>query len=113
MPSVSRALAIELARSNSIQCQENFISDQLRERGVKPAPGRAFHDPGDLTGKMFFNILATFAQFEADLIRMRTREGMAIARARRNSAACPPPASIPSAISPSFSPSQDQLSIAH
>jgi hypothetical protein len=33
-------------------------------------------------GKMFFNILATFAEFEPDLIRMRTREGMAIARAK-------------------------------
>jgi DNA invertase Pin-like site-specific DNA recombinase len=32
-------------------------------------------------GKMFFNILATFAEFESDLIRMRTREGMAVARA--------------------------------
>ena len=32
--------------------------------------------------KMFFNILATFAEFEADLIRLRTREGMAIARAK-------------------------------
>ena len=32
-------------------------------------------------GKMFFNILATFAEFEADLIRLRTREGMKIARA--------------------------------
>lgn len=31
---------------------------------------------------MFFNILATFAEFEADLIRMRTRGGMAIARAK-------------------------------
>ena len=31
---------------------------------------------------MSFNILATFAEFEAGLIRMRTREGMAIARAR-------------------------------
>lgn len=31
-------------------------------------------------GKLFFNILATFAEFEADLIRMRTREGMAVAR---------------------------------
>ena len=31
---------------------------------------------------MFFNILATFAEFEADPIRLRTREGMAIARAR-------------------------------
>jgi DNA invertase Pin-like site-specific DNA recombinase len=33
-------------------------------------------------GKMFFNILATFAEFEVDLLRMRTREGMAVARAR-------------------------------
>ena len=33
-------------------------------------------------GKLFFNIRATFAEFEADLIRLRTREGMAIARAR-------------------------------
>ena len=104
------------------------IADRLRERGVKLALGRALYDPGDPMGKMFFNILATFAEFEADLIRMRTREGMAIARARGkcaasspncpidssgNSAVCMPPASIPSAISPSSSPSQDQPSIAH
>ncbi|WAT27358.1 recombinase family protein [Pseudomonas sp. GXZC] len=31
--------------------------------------------------KLFFNILATFAEFESDLIRLSTREGMAIARA--------------------------------
>ena len=58
------------------------IADRLRERGVKLALGRALYDPDDPMGKMFFNILATFAEFEADLIRMRTREGMAIARAR-------------------------------
>jgi DNA invertase Pin-like site-specific DNA recombinase len=40
------------------------------------------YDPTDPMGKLFFNILATFAEFEADLIRMRTREGMAIARAK-------------------------------
>lgn len=33
-------------------------------------------------GKLFFNILATFAEFEADLIRLRTREGIAVARAK-------------------------------
>ncbi len=58
------------------------IADRLQNRGVKLALGRALYDPGDPMGKMFFNILATFAEFEADLIRMRTREGMAIARAK-------------------------------
>ena len=37
---------------------------------------------GDPMGKIFFNILATFAEFEVDLLRMRTREGMAVARAK-------------------------------
>ena len=58
------------------------IADRLRERDVKLALGRVLYDPGDPMGKLFFNILATFAEFETDLIRMRTREGMAIARAR-------------------------------
>ena len=49
------------------------IADQLQERGVKLALGRALYDPDDPSGKMFFNILSTFAEFEADLIRMRTR----------------------------------------
>jgi DNA invertase Pin-like site-specific DNA recombinase len=40
------------------------------------------YDPTDPMGKMIFNILATFAEFEVDLLRMRTREGMAIARAK-------------------------------
>ena len=58
------------------------IADQLEKKGVKLALGATVHDPADPMGKMFFNILATFAEFEADLIRMRTREGMAIARAK-------------------------------
>ena len=58
------------------------IADQLRERGVKLALGQTHYNPGDLMGKLCFNILAAFAEFEADLIRMRTREGMAIARAK-------------------------------
>ena len=58
------------------------IADSLSARGVKLALGASVYDPADPMGKMFFNILATFAEFEADLIRMRTREGMAIARAK-------------------------------
>ena len=49
------------------------IADRFREQGVKLALGRALYDPDDPMGKKFFNILATFAEFEADLIRMRTR----------------------------------------
>lgn len=58
------------------------IADELEQRGVKLSLGGSVHDPADPMGKMFFNILATFAEFEADLIRMRTKEGMAIARAQ-------------------------------
>lgn len=58
------------------------IAEQLQSRGVKLALGAATYDPSDPMGKMFFNVLATFAEFESDLIRMRTREGMAIARAK-------------------------------
>ncbi|HYN97663.1 MAG TPA: helix-turn-helix domain-containing protein [Pilimelia sp.] len=39
-------------------------------------------DPADPMGKMFYNVLAAFAEFEVNLLRMRTREGMAIARAK-------------------------------
>ena len=58
------------------------IADELKGRGVKLQIGSTVHDPLDPMGKMFFNILATFAEFESDLIRMRTREGMAVARAK-------------------------------
>ena len=58
------------------------IADELMKRGVKLQLGSTIHDPTDPMGKMFFNILATFAEFESDLIRLRTREGMAVARAK-------------------------------
>ena len=58
------------------------IADELAKRGMRLALGASVYDPHDPMGKMFFNILATFAEFEADLIRMRTKEGMAVARAK-------------------------------
>ncbi|MDQ0906748.1 DNA invertase Pin-like site-specific DNA recombinase [Streptomyces canus] len=42
--------------------------------------GGTLYDPADPMGKMFFNILATFDEFE--VVRMRTLEGMAVARAK-------------------------------
>ena len=58
------------------------IGDSLAARGVRLSLGGTIYDPADPMGKMFFNILATFAEFEVDLLRLRTREGMAIARAK-------------------------------
>lgn len=68
-----------LARSVS---DARDIADGLAERGVRLALGSTVYDPADPMGRMFFNVLATFAELEADLIRLRTREGMAVARAQ-------------------------------
>jgi DNA invertase Pin-like site-specific DNA recombinase len=57
------------------------IGDSLAAAGVRLSIGGTVYDPTDPIAKMFFNILATFAEFEVDLLRMRTREGMAIAGA--------------------------------
>jgi DNA invertase Pin-like site-specific DNA recombinase len=66
------------------------IGDSLAAGGVRLSIGGTVYDPNDPIGKMFFNILATFAEFEVDLLRMRTREGMAIARANSRLKGKPP-----------------------
>lgn len=57
--------------------------DQLRDRGVA---FRSLTDAGiDTTtrnGKLLFNLFATLAEFERDLIRERTKAGLAVAAAR-------------------------------
>jgi DNA invertase Pin-like site-specific DNA recombinase len=58
------------------------IGDTLVNRGIRLSLGGSIYDPADPMSKMFFNMLAVFAEFEADLLKMRTREGMAIARSR-------------------------------
>jgi DNA invertase Pin-like site-specific DNA recombinase len=58
------------------------LADQLRERGVGLVVLRQQIDTTTPTGWLVFDMLAVFAEFEADLLRMRTREGMAIARSR-------------------------------
>ncbi|WP_163548359.1 recombinase family protein [Candidatus Frankia nodulisporulans] len=57
------------------------IADELAAGGVRLSLGGQIYDPADPFGKMFFSILATFAAFEVDLLRMRTREGMKVAKA--------------------------------
>jgi DNA invertase Pin-like site-specific DNA recombinase len=58
------------------------IADELTRREVKLSLGASVHDPTDPVGRLLFNVLAMVAEFEADLIRMRTREGMKVAKAK-------------------------------
>lgn len=58
------------------------ILAELTERGVALDLGGSRHDPSDPVGRLLFNVLAMVAEFESDLIRMRTREGLAVAKAK-------------------------------
>src|SRR6188472_1942431 len=58
------------------------IADELTARRVRLSLGGAVYDPIDPVGRLLFNVLAMVAEFEADLIRLRTREGMKVAKAK-------------------------------
>lgn len=58
------------------------IADELTAKGVVLSLGGSTHDPTDPVGRLLFNVLGMVAEFESDLIRMRTREGMAVAKAK-------------------------------
>ncbi|GAA1055823.1 invertase [Agromyces luteolus] len=58
------------------------IVDELTAKNVKLNVGGSLHDPNDPVGRLLFNVLAMVAEFESDLIRARTREGMQLARAK-------------------------------
>ena len=58
------------------------IVDELTARQINLSLGGSVHDPTDPVGRLLFNVLAMVAEFESDLIRMRTREGMKVAKAK-------------------------------
>jgi DNA invertase Pin-like site-specific DNA recombinase len=58
------------------------IADELTARQVSLNVGGSVYDPADAVGRLLFNVLAMVAEFEADLIRLRTREGMKVAKAK-------------------------------
>ena len=58
------------------------ILDDLTKREVKLSLGGSVHDPTDPVGRPLFNVLAMVAELESDLIRLRTREGMKVAKAK-------------------------------
>jgi len=50
------------------------IADELTVRQVRLNLGGSVYDPTDPVGRLLFNVLAMVAEFESDLIRLRTRE---------------------------------------
>lgn len=58
------------------------IADELTARHVRLSLGGSVYDPNDAVGRLLFNVLAMVAEFEADLIRLRTKEGMRVAKAK-------------------------------
>lgn len=58
------------------------IADELSANAVVLSIGTSTYDPTDPMGKLLFNVLAMVAEFEADIIRARTREGIAVARSK-------------------------------
>ncbi len=57
----------------------------MTTRRVRLSLGGAVYDPTDPVDRLLFNVLAMVAEFEADLIRLRTREGMKVAKAKGRS----------------------------
>ena len=62
--------------ARSVPDARDIITD-LHDRGVRFQLSATVYDWSDPLAKMFLQMLAVFAEFESDLIRMRTREGMA------------------------------------
>jgi DNA invertase Pin-like site-specific DNA recombinase len=58
------------------------IADELTQGQVRPNLGGSVYDPNDPVRRLVFNVLAMVAEFETDLIQLRTREGMKVARAK-------------------------------
>ena len=58
------------------------IVDELTTRGVRLNIGGSVHDPTDPVGRLLLTALSMVAEFEADLARARTREGLAVAKAK-------------------------------
>jgi DNA invertase Pin-like site-specific DNA recombinase len=50
------------------------IADELTTRQVSLNLGGSVYDPTDAVGRLLFNVLAMVAEFESDLIRLRTKE---------------------------------------
>ncbi|GAA4426130.1 recombinase family protein [Georgenia halophila] len=82
VPPEDTLVVIKLDRLAGSLPDARDIGDELTRKGVAVNLGGSLYDPTDPAGRLLFNVLGMVAEFEADLIRMRTREGMAVAKAK-------------------------------
>ena len=66
-------LVIRLDRFAQIVPDAREISDQLQAKGVTLAQKASVYDPVEPMDKRFVKIVTTFAEFEVNLIKLRTR----------------------------------------
>jgi len=58
------------------------IAEELTVCKVRLSLGGSGDDPHDPGRRLLFNVLGMVAEFESDLIRLRTKEGMRVAKAK-------------------------------
>ncbi|WP_308465552.1 recombinase family protein [Rathayibacter soli] len=58
------------------------IGNTLAAKRISLSLSGTLYDPADRTGRIFFDTLELAAEFEGDMMRMRTREGLALAKAK-------------------------------
>jgi DNA invertase Pin-like site-specific DNA recombinase len=73
MPGRRHARRDKARSARAVAARRRAIADELTQRSVKLNLGGSVHDPTDPVGRLLFNVLAMVAEFESDLIRMRTR----------------------------------------
>lgn len=66
------------------------IAQRVTSKGARLSFNGSTYDPADPVTKMVFGMLAVVAEFERDLISMRTREGLVTARLKGNLNGRPP-----------------------
>jgi DNA invertase Pin-like site-specific DNA recombinase len=70
-------VAVKLDRFGRSITALNKVATDLRERGIDIVCLDQPIDTTNAAGKLFYNMLAAFAEFERDLIVERTRDGLA------------------------------------
>lgn len=74
-------VVVSLSRLARSVRDADLICERLAANGVRLSLAGTVYDPKTASGRCLFGLLGTFAEFELELLQLRTREGMARARA--------------------------------